>query len=263
MNTNNYQGGYGQGYQQSSGRKPKEEPVDETRLLGTVRAYSSNKEAPIKINTFDNGTKSTLLFIDTLQKTGKVDENGNPVLKKVSVPVSVETNKVIPEQILLALRPGMKVKAKGNHSYMKKKDGNLTLIVRAYMFEILDAQNVQQGYAQQPAMQAQQMQQGYQSPYQAQQYPPQGGYQQQMPQGYGYQQQTPPAYGQQPQQYAPQNYPPQAIPQDYGYQQQMPPAYGQQQMPPAYGQQQMPPAQQTQPIAPQMNPLDGEDLPMN
>lgn len=227
-------------YQQGARRAPKEPVVNRWEGEGIVRPRSGNEGDEIRFFPFKNGGGAIHISIECTETSG-TDQNGQPRTLTTYVPVNVMANRLIPEQQLKAVRAGMRVRAKGRlqqESYTSKKDGSRksTMVVNAFVFEILDMQTQA---VQQPAYQQAYGQQA-QFPPQQPVYPPQQGY---MP-GYAPQGQYPPqqqAYPPQPG-YVPQpQYPAQQQPvyQQPGYaqaaaQQRTPPAQGQGPLPPYY-----------------------------
>ena len=181
-------------YQQGARRAPKEPVINRWEGEGVVRPRSGNDGDEIRFFPFKNGGGAIHISIECTETTG-ADQNGQPRTITTYVPVNVMANRLIPEQQLKAVRPGMRVRAKGRlqqESYTSKKDGTrrTTMVVNAFVFEILDMQPqaVQQpGYAAQPGYAPQ-----GQYPPQQPAYPPQQpGYPVQQP-GYAPQGQYPP-----------------------------------------------------------------------
>lgn len=239
----NPQGGYA-----ANPTNQKKEKTNVWEGVGLVRARSANENDPLRLYDFANGGSSLHFNLKVSEFTGTADQNGNPKVKIVSVPVDVYTNKNVTKEMLGAIVPGMKVRVVGHldlQSYESKRTGSkvTSLVVKAYVLEILEGPQYQQNpYGAPQGMQAP----VYGAP--VQQYPPQ--------QGYGPAQHAP-AYGMQAPQY-PQPQPMQAP--GYGapqYPQPQPYAGPQAQQMPAQGQQmprQQAPAYQQgiqQPMAPQ------------
>lgn len=202
---------------QQGARKAQKKPViNKWEGEGIVRTRSGNDNDEIKFFPFQNGGGAIHISVACTEING-ADANGQPKAVTSYVPVNIMTNKLITQQQLMGVRPGMKVHVVGKlqpESYTSKKTGQkvTSMVVNAYVFEILEMP--QQPYQQQPGY----AQGAYQPPYGGQPgYSPQGGYPQQ--QGGMY-----PAYGA-PQPGYPQqgSMPPQGgYPQQGGYQ----PPYG-------------------------------------
>lgn len=262
-------------YQQGARRAPKEPVINRWEGEGVVRPRSGNDGDEIRFFPFKNGGGAIHISIECTETTG-ADQNGQPRTITTYVPVNVMANRLIPEQQLKAVRPGMRVRAKGRlqqESYTSKKDGSRrsTMVVNAFVFEIIDMQPqaVQQpGYAAQPGYAPQGQYPPQQPVYPPQQpgympgYAPQGQYPPQQP-AYPPQQ---PGYPVQQPGYAPQGqYPPQQPAyQQPGYAQaaaaqhqgQRAPAQGQQ-VPPYY---QAPTQQPPAPPIEDMPPGPGETI---
>lgn len=226
-----------EGQAQQAAPKPRKQKINEVTLVGVIRPRSANENEPFRYYPFPGGGGAIHVNIK-VSETMETQEG--PKVRIVSIPVDIYTNKVITEQMITSLVPGMTVRVVGslsNNSYESKKTGQrtTTLVVRAFVLEVI--QSAQPAYGQIPAYGQQPQYQQNAPQYQNQGYAPQPQYQQ----APAYQQQ---GYGQQPQ-----------------YQQNAP-AYGQQQyqQASAYGPQ--PQAHKYPPMPPQAN-LPGQQKPEN
>lgn len=231
----------------NEGKAPKRNKINEWTGEGIVRPRSGNDGDEIKFFPFQRGGGAIHISLACTEQLPGADENGQPKTQTAYVPVNVMTNKNITENQLRSVTPGMRVQVVGRlapESYTSKRTGQkvTTLVVNAFVFQILAMPAQNYGGAPQYGAQPQYPQQGgYPGPqggygqapqyggqpqggYPGPQYPPQGGYGQ-APQGYGQQPQYP-GYGQAPQ------YPPQQ------------PHFGGQ--PAGYGQAAVPPGPQPQ-----------------
>lgn len=210
-----------QNYNPSGGaRSPKKPIINKWEGEGIVHPRSGNDNDQITFYPFKNKGGGAIHISIECREEG-VDANGNPTKPRICyVPVNVMVNKNIPEDMLRAIRPKMRVHVVGPlklESY-DSKDGHRksALTVDAFVFEILAApqetvppyqppyggqpyqgQGMYPGYNPQPG--------GYPGGIPAQ--PGYGGQQQMGGMPYGYQ----PPYGQhgqgQPTYPAQQNYP--------------------------------------------------------
>lgn len=198
-------------YQQSAnpqgGNRQKKEVFNQWQGTGILRSRSADENEPLKFIPWRSGGGVINANLKIAEPIG-VDENGAPKVKRVSIPVSIMTNKNITAQQLQSLVSGTKVHVVGKlelETYESKRTNSKvsTLVVKVYVLDVLEVP--MQAYQQfaQPAPQ----------------YPgqpaPQGGYYpgQQQPQWYPGQPQPQPAP-----QPAPQQYPAQPQPQGGYYQ---------------------------------------------
>lgn len=168
-----------QNYQQGAGKAPRKPIINKWEGEGIVRPRSGNAEDEIKFFPFQKGGGAIHITVACSELSSGADENGQPRTVTCYVPVSVMTNKLITEQQLKGVRPGMKVHVVGRlqpESYTSKKTGNkvTTMVVSAFVFEILEMP--QQGYQSQYPQQGVYPQQGGIYPPQGQYYPQQGMY---------------------------------------------------------------------------------------
>ena len=187
-------------YQQGAGRAPKKPVINKWEGEGIVHPRSGNDQDQITLYRFTSGRGGAIHISLECKEAAGADANGNPKTTTVYVPVNVMTNKSITEAQLTGLRAGTRVHVVGKlqlESYTSKKDGSKksSLVVNAFVFEIVALPQQEQTAGYQGGFQPQPGQGGPQNPYQM--YPPQGGY----PQQPGYPQ---PGYGPQPQGYPPQ-----------------------------------------------------------
>ena len=267
MYNNPQQGGGPQG-----GRAPKKPVTNECKLEGIVRPRSSNDQDQIKFFPFPEGGGVIHISLEVQELSGTDPQTGQPRYVTTFVPVNIITNRIITQQLLQTICPGMRVRIVGSLRYkgfISKKTGQKmpgTLEVNAFVCEILSAPQ-QPVYPQQPAYGGY-PQQGVAPMYGA---PQQGGYPQQggAP-AYGGQPAYPPqqpAYPQQPPQgsYGPGYGAPQPAPQGYpGAPVQPAPQYA-----PKQGQQAPRPAQPAppyyqppaQPAAPDNDDMPPDDAP--
>lgn len=259
---------------QAPARKPAKVKTNIWEGEGVIRPRSKNINDPIKFYESKTGAGGVIFAnMEINEYTGRNDQNGQPIYRKTSVPINVNTNKEISDGLLHSLVSGMTVHAVGRlkiESY--QKDGQMVskLVVDVFVLRIVEGaqpaynpygqgQYPPQGYAPQNGCQQPQYPNGY--PQQGQQpYAPQ--YPNQYQQGYNPQYQNPGQYQQQgfvpqPQaqpgfqpQYPQPNYP-QGAPQGNGYQMQ---AGGQQTAKTAPQQSQAAP-QSEQPPVPPMPPM--------
>lgn len=233
MYNNPQQGGGPQG-----GRAPKKSVTNEWKGEGIVKPRSGNDQDPIKFFPFPSGGGAIHITVEVQELSGTDPQTGQPRYTTTFVPVNITTNRVITQQLLQTICPGMRVRIVGSlryKSFTSKKTGQQSgsIEVNAFVCEILSAPQQQPAYPSQQPAYGGYPQQGAAPVYGAPQqggYPAQGGA---------------PAYGGQP------AYPPQP-----GYPQQPPqggyaaPAYPQQPVQPAYGAPVQP--------APQYTPKQGQ-----
>lgn len=206
-------------YSQRGGDASKKEKTNEWTGVGIVTPRSGKAEDEIKFFPFTKTGGGVIHISLKCEEMLGADANGQPKIKTAYIPVNVMANKLITVQQLQSVRAGMKVKVVGKlepETYDSRRTGTkvTTLVVNAYVFEILQLPMQQPVYPQpQQGYGPQQPQGGYppyggQAPYGGGQPvypPPQGGYP-----AYGAQPVYPqgpqaPAYPPQPQQgYGPQ-----------------------------------------------------------
>jgi single-stranded DNA-binding protein len=251
MYNNNPQSGYPQGGYSQNGNRPmrqKKEKINQWEGIGIVsaRSQNQNQQEPIRFFQFTGGGGAIHFNLKCIEYTGTMDANNQMRMRTTYIPVSVFTNKIITAQQLMNITPGMKVHIVGKldiENYENKTTGQkkVSLIVNAYVFEILEMP-MQQAYgAPQPYAVPQQQYPQPQQAYAPQAQPPQYGAPQYAPQ-----QPQAPAYYQQPQQAQ--------HPQGAQQPQRVPPYYQQASQPQAQAPQQpFPPmpAQAKMPVTPQ------------
>ncbi len=176
MNGNYYGGGYPQGgyapaAAEAKAPRQKKEKINSVELTGHVESRARNQE--IRFFEFpNNGGGAIHINVRTQEFTGTSDQNGNPKMKTAYIPVSVKTNKNITAEQLKTVVPGMKVHVVGRLTNQQYDDRNgqkrSSLVVEAYVFEILEMPMMQTPYGPQPYGMPPQQQP-------MQQYPPQYG----------------------------------------------------------------------------------------
>ena len=218
------------------GSRQKKEIFNQWQAIGILRARSADENEPLKFIPWRSGGGVINANLKITEQIG-VDEGGNPKTSKVSVPVSIKTNKNITAQQLQSIVSGTKVRVVGRlklETYESHNTKKTTLVADIYVLDILEQpMHPAFGGYPQATMPQPQYQPQYPQGYFPGQYPPQGvGPQYQAgPQNYPVPQQAPQGYYQGqyvPQGSAPQY--PQANPQTYPGQQQpsqMPPWFQQ------------------------------------